>query len=77
MDFSFSKMSKRALDSTQTPSQCERNFFRGVAPWGVNLTTHRHLLPKLRMNRELHDYASMAWTGTSSHLHNQIIAGPL
>ena len=76
-DFSFYKTSKGALGSTQSPFQLDPTFIRGATPWGVNLTTHRHLVSKLRMNRELHDYASKSWTGTTSYLQTQLNAGPL
>jgi hypothetical protein len=62
-DFLFSKMSRLALGSTQLPIQ---GSFHAVSGQGVKLTTHLHLVPKLRMSEAVTLvplYAVMAWTG--------------
>ena len=62
-DFLFSKTSRLALGPTQLPNQ---GSFLAVSGQGVKLTTHLHLVLKLRMSEALPLqplYAFMPWTG--------------
>jgi hypothetical protein len=67
--FLFPKMSKPALGLKLPLVQSAAGIFPGDEAAGVTLTTHLHLVPKLRMCGAiplLTLYAFMAWSGTTT-----------
>ena len=64
----FSKMSRSALWTNQSPFKLEAGFFpQGWSGKGVKLTTHLYLVVRWRMHEEislLHPYAFKEYTGS-------------
>jgi len=63
-NFLFDSVSRLALGPTQLPIQWYWGLLWGVSGWGMKLTTHLQLVPRLRMHGAmlpLPQHIFMAW----------------
>jgi len=68
----FSRIARQTLRSTQPPIQAPRFLSGGKSAGAFKLTTHLHLVPRLRINGAVPlftMYVCMAWRGTALPLY--------